>query len=337
MYIVSWTVCNNQPLLWYLAAERLTILSRLTVPIMSDELEDLFGLLPNADDNMSLAYILLGSDDEEDAWNDMEEEMLLLFANLKEERKIKWQHDHLNWDEHVAKLEHEEEFDQTYRMSHESFIKLLNLVRAKVTPDIIKALNSAPEPIYPELVVAIGLRWLAGGSYADLKNVYGVSKTSVYRSRDTFVSAVTECEALRIRFLQLPKEIEKIRRQFERKSTNGVMRGCVGAMDGLLATMDCPGLEESMGNPRAYYSGHYNDYGFNVQAICDARLRFLFFAVAKPGGSSDLTAYERISIRDIIENLPDGLYIIADAAYMLTEHVLVPFTGGDRQAPDKDT
>jgi hypothetical protein len=65
--------------------------------------------------------------------------------------------------------------------------------------------------------------------------------------------------------------------------------------------------------------------------FCDSQLHFLFFAVAKPGGSSDLIAYESLSIKDVIENLPDGIYIVADAAYMLTEHVIVPFTGGDRQ------
>ena len=64
-----------------------------------------------------------------------------------------------------------------------------------------------------------------------------------------------------------------------------------------------------------------------MQAICDAYLCFLFFAVAKPGGSTDICAYEVLLVIDIIENLPDGLCIVANAVYMLSEHVLVPFTG----------
>ena len=115
------------------------------------------------------------------------------------------------------------------------------------------------------------------------------------------------------------------------------MRGCVGAMDGLLAHICCPTAKESDGNPRAYHSGHYNDYGLNVQAICDSRLQFLFFMVTAPGQSSDLYAFEDCSIGQIINNLPDGVYIMVDAAYMLSEHILVPFTGGDREEPDKDT
>jgi hypothetical protein len=93
-----------------------------------------------------------------------------------------------------------------------------------------------------------------------------------------------------------------------------VRQGCVSAIDGLLARIKCPSVNESNGNPRSYHSSHYHADGLNVQAICDSRLRFLFFAVAKPGGSSDPIAYESLSIKDAIENLPDGIYIVADAA-----------------------
>jgi hypothetical protein len=30
------------------------------------------------------------------------------------------------------------------------------------------------------------------------------------------------------------------------------------------------------------------------------------------------------------------VYIVADAAYMLSEHAIVPFTGGDQFDPSKD-
>jgi hypothetical protein len=114
------------------------------------------------------------------------------------------------------------------------------------------------------------------------------------------------------------------------------MRGCVGAIDGLLARIKCPSVNESNGNPRLYHSGHYNANGLNVQAICDFWLCFLFFVVTKPGGSSDFIAYEKLSIKDVIENLPDGIYIVADAAYMLTQHIIVSFTGGNWQDAAKD-
>lgn len=74
-----------------------------------------------------------------------------------------------------------------------------------------------------------------------------------------------------------------------------------------------------------------------ITAICDARLRFLYFAVAATGGVGDLVAYEFLSIHEIFEGFPDGIYFVADAAYMLSQHVLVPFTGDERPAGDFDT
>jgi hypothetical protein len=271
----------------------------------------------------SVGYIL------DPYWEQLEMQFLLLMEVAMGERKIKWKHTRLNWKEHVEQLLHEESFDNQYRMSLEAFTTLVDLLRPMITPNIIKSLNSCPDPTYPEMVVAVGIRWLAGGSYLDLKTSFGISRSSVFRLRDMFVDA--------IRFPDTPEEIEKVRGQFEAKSTNRVMRGCVGAMDGMFAKIKQPFRADSNGNPRSFHSGHYNDYGLNVQAICDARLRFLNFAVAAPGRTGDLVAYELITIRETIEKLPTGFYIVADAAYMLTEHVLVPFTGGDRSASDKDT
>jgi hypothetical protein len=303
---------------------------------MSSSLHDDF--VPDAHNEFSLEYLLEdnSSDEEEEAWDELIEQHILLFATYKEERNFRWEHERLNWNEHVAKLLHENAFDRKYRMSYNAFNILLELLRPDITCNIVKSMNSCNEPIFPELVLATGLRWLAGGSYLDQKDVYSYSQSSYYRIQDIFIDAVLTCDDLDICFPDFAEDLESVRVRFESKSTNLVFRGCVGAMDGLLVRIKCPTVKESNGNPRAYHSGHYNADGLNVQAICDSRLRFLFFAVAKPGGSSDLRAYESLHIRHIIESLPDGVYIVADAAYMLSEHVIVPFTGGDRFDPSKD-
>jgi hypothetical protein len=43
------------------------------------------------------------------------------------------------------------------------------------------------------------------------------------------------CNALKINLPKVPLEFEDLRKQFAAKSTNSIMQGCVGAMDGLLA------------------------------------------------------------------------------------------------------
>ena len=39
---------------------------------------------------------------------------------------------------------------------------------------------------------------------------------------------------------------------------------------------------------------------------------------------------------EVVKNLPLGLYIVADAAYILTDNVLVPFLGSQRDNPEQD-
>jgi hypothetical protein len=41
--------------------------------------------------------------------------------------------------------------------------------------------------------------------------------------------------------------------------------------------------------------------------------------------------YEQTGLAAIIEMLPAGLFVAADAAYIVTEHILIPFTGSQHQ------
>ena len=68
----------------------------------------------------------------------------------------------------------------------------------------------------------------------------------------------------------------------------------------------------------------------------DANCRFIAFIVAAPGKTPDQVAFECTALYDLVEKLPFGLYLVADAAYTLTDQVLVPFTGSQRQDVDKD-
>mmetsp|Transcript_29069 Transcript_29069/g.33770 ORF Transcript_29069/g.33770 Transcript_29069/m.33770 type:complete len:98 (+) Transcript_29069:242-535(+) len=41
----------------------------------------------------------------------------------------------------------------------------------------------------------------------------------------------------------------------------------------------------------SYYSGHYESYGLNCQAVCYVRLRFLVFGVIAPGSTNYAAAF----------------------------------------------
>ena len=66
-------------------------------------------------------------------------------------------------------------------------------------------------------------------------------------------------------------------------------------------------------------------------------LRFMFFGVVAPGRTHDSMAIHLAEgLLDVINNLPDGMYVVADAVYVLSEHLLIPFTGCMADNPDRD-
>ncbi|KAI2492824.1 DDE superfamily endonuclease [Fragilaria crotonensis] len=210
----------------------------------------------------------------------------------RRQRKHKWIHKRLNWAEHVRKLHHEQAFDRTYRMSFEAFSTLLDLLRDDLTTMTATQHggNHDTDPVEPELIMAIGIRWLAGGSYVDIRHVYGCSVPSVYRFRDMFLDAVLNCKELDIVFPDTDEDLKSTALKFANKSSERVMIGCVGAIDGLFVKICRPSMKDCGYNPQAYFSGHYMAHGLNVQAVCDSDRRFTFFGVVAPGKSSDQLA-----------------------------------------------
>jgi hypothetical protein len=81
-----------------------------------------------------------------------------------------------------------------YCMSLESFNLLVELVHPEIEPDIVNARNHCAEPICAEIVVAIGIQYLAGGSYDDdLMSTFGVSKSDIYYCSNKSIKDVLKC------------------------------------------------------------------------------------------------------------------------------------------------
>ncbi|ETI44645.1 hypothetical protein F443_10667 [Phytophthora nicotianae P1569] len=76
----------------------------------------------------------------------------------------------------------------------------------------------------------------------------------------------------------------------------------------------------------AFFSGHYQMYGLNVQAICDSLCRFTGYCFDSPGKVGDSIAFKKWSLSDEIMRLPDCYYIVGDNAYPLSDALLVPYT-----------
>ena len=280
------------------------------------------------------------SDDEDDQNHRTMHLHFLLIARIRSrirERSKRFNPLRLNWAEYVTQLIHQNEFAATFRMSLLSFNKLVEILRVKLEVEEVQARRSCKKsgPVLPELVVAMSLRWLAGGQWQDIKKVYGVSKSHFYLLRRKFMNAVVTSSALDIRLPDVSNisALQLLASQFEGNASVPVFRGCVGALDGMTIFIKAPTAVEAE-NVLAYYSGHYKHDSLNVQALSDYRGKFLYFAVAAPGSFPDSKALGLTKLQKWVDSLPPGFFVVADNAYILSEHMLIPFSGSLRHVPE---
>jgi hypothetical protein len=282
-----------------------------------------------------------GDDDDDD--HEPDGALLILLAYLAKKQSNRrskfFVRNRMQWDWHVGQLmaESPQAFSNTYRMSLTSFNKLCGLLDPLIRVNPVKSRNrTGKSEIITEVVLHCFLRWLAGGSHLDIRLTAGISKSAFYCCVSKAVSAILQCKKMDIVFPRNSWEIEESAENFKAISSGGVVDGCVACIDGMLLSIQTPSKDET-GNVISYYSGHYSEYGINVQAACDSFCRFVYVSLAAPGGTSDVVALRKTSLGNIIEALPLGKYVIGDNAYVCTEHLLTPFPGEQRRIPKNDT
>jgi hypothetical protein len=211
--------------------------------------------------------------------------ILLLLARRHQERQKKYVEDRRSgvWEEHLQKLEHSGGFQSRYHMSKSSFDRLVNLLDGlEVDEQQSRNSTGGAAPITKEIIVACGLRFLGGEQYKSIADVFHISPSSAMRVVNRFLDTIVACDALEITLPTLD-ELEEVSRQFaEVSSADGAFNGVVGVHDGFLSTRTKPDTD----HPADYFSGHYKTFGLNVQAMCDAKLRFRYVCVCGPGKMS---------------------------------------------------
>ncbi|KAE9351822.1 hypothetical protein PF008_g5761 [Phytophthora fragariae] len=231
----------------------------------------------------------------------------------------------LDWDLEVERLLHEGEFKRTYRMTPASFNRLCGWLAREDRP-AHAWLNRSPVSVENKLQMT--LRFLCGGMVDDFRRLRGVDRSYCYRIVKDVVLAIVEIPELQICFPTTPTQREVAAAGFAARSNERVMSGCIAAMDGWLCNIQAPSDADagSAAGARRYFSGHYMHPGINVHACCDAFSRFVFVEATHPGGVNDSRAYVDSGLPTIVEHLERGIYIVADAAYTATNHLLTPFT-----------
>lgn len=264
-------------------------------------------------------------------------------GEVKKKRKPKHYHARHTWgmeEEYLDGIPNG--FEDDMRMPKDHFLYLLDGIRDCLTVDERRSMMSTQgnHPISPEIILCIGIRYLGQPTtVADLARMYGMSKSSIKRVLKMFFNAIefnTDLPELQIQ-LPDPANDERINDlALDWQNLSGafpLFDGFLGALDGFMARTEMPFDVE---NPRDYFSGHYQFYGLNVQAMCDHDLLFLYACVAAPGKVNDIRAFHRCTpLLKWLEALPAEYFIGADNAYPLSQKILVPFSKADMAGEER--
>lgn len=258
-------------------------------------------------------------------------------APPKRRRKIVL--DRMDWDAEADYKENIGVFDNDYRMPREAFNRLVKLLRPAIEVDQLKSMQAScgKGPITPEITVAMGIRFLCGEKPKSLKDIFHMTISSTRRHIAMFLNAVVACDELAAKLPTMEKELKIVVRGFQAiSSSDGIFDGVIGALDGWLCTINSP---RNVQNAVDYRSGHYGVFGLNVQAMCDHKLRFQYYCVAAPGKTGDAVALQKCGglvgffSMLALPHLHDKYFVVADNAYVLTNSLLIPFSGSNRNDP----
>ncbi len=122
---------------------------------------------------------------------------------------------------------------------------------------------------------------------------YGLWVASVKCVSDLFLNAIDYNETFCAMRIQLPQGEDALRDLAQRwldvlTCPQELYWGHIGAVDGWFPWTEMP---HGVSNQANYYSGHYQAYGLNIQAMCDPELVFMYFSVADPGKINDVRAF----------------------------------------------
>ena len=278
------------------------------------------------------------NDFEDEDWQELLE-LQFIMSLQKQERSIKYAHKRVNWEDFADMLIQTDNFDNRYRMNIDEFNHLLGGLRDALTVSYSKSRASTTNannkegngPIYPEIIMSCGLRYVGlGDSPATLADLHGISEPSSKRAINMFLDAVDCNEDLPELQITLPNPTDTAALNDLSHRWNSVSTAYnlfphhLGALDGWLPRTEKP---RDVTNKSDYFSGHYQCYGLNVQAMCDPDLVFLYLGVAAPGKTNDIRAFGWCNgLHKWLDALPDEYHISADNAYPLSRRILIPFS-----------
>jgi len=164
--------------------------------------------------------------------------------------------------EYIKPMLQDHTFSMRFRMDYDDFMVLVDRLRPALTKDEgVGRLRNGAVPV--EYQVAMTLRWLAGGSIYECMDGHVIARSTAYAITSHVVRALTACPELNCKWPE-DEDVTRAAGLFRNRSSFGVIRKCVGAIDGLFVRLTRPSAAETA-EPNSYYSGHKKGFGMNFQ------------------------------------------------------------------------
>jgi DDE superfamily endonuclease len=221
----------------------------------------------------------------------------------------------LHFDQHVSRFS-DAKFTRLYCLSKQDFSSLVaklhpTLARTHTQPEGSSA--SVPVPI----MVAITLRYLAGGQILDITWPYGVADSTAYQVVDETLAAINY-HLDNIIFPVTEEECNAAADEFQS------FRGCpwygvITELDGIAVAIRFPRLS-CCPDPQKYYN-RWGFYALSIQACVSANYKNINVSAKHAGSTHDSTAVMSTPLHTLLDRseadggLPDWASVAADNAY----------------------
>ena len=201
--------------------------------------------------------------------------------------------------------------------------------------------NSTGGMISGEVKLALTLRILGGGTYMDMAMIFEISFNHAHKIFKEVVRNWLTHETFYpingIEYCNDDARMNEVALQFSNAS-NGVINGCIGALDGWVVKIQKPSQKDNINNAQSFYS-RKGYYAVNVQAIVDKKKQILFRSIMSRGAEHDSTAFKKSSLYAWLlqhwQTLAGkGYYFIGDSAYSQKSFLLMPYDNAIHGTPE---
>jgi hypothetical protein len=150
--------------------------------------------------------------------------------------------------------------------------------------------QSNRRPVTVDEKICIGLRILAGASYADAIWGFMVQKSAVYYIFWEFVVAILCSDLGKIEYPESPEDMQALADLMTENGNNNIYyHACMLVLDGYAVRIRAP-TPNDVPNP-ASYKNRKGFWSVNLQALTDAVQRFRWLDMTTPGSTHDSSAF----------------------------------------------